>query len=120
VWIYSQSYGQLSRDGVRVGCGYSGCGAGLNNPELQDEHSLGPIPRGTYYIGKPRDTETHGPFVLPLTPVPGTQTFGRSGFLIHGDNSLGNHTASKGCIVMGPVIRHAIASSGDFEIQVTE
>ena len=37
---------------------------------------------------------------------------GRSGFLIHGDNSKGDKSASEGCIILGPDVRKAIADSG--------
>ena len=35
---------------------------------------------------------------------------GRSGFFIHGDNANMNHTASNGCIILGPAERQAIVS----------
>jgi len=104
--------------------GYSGHGPGLNNPALQEQKYYpgvpgsygGPIPVGTYGIGPP--TTTKGPLTFPLTPLPGTNTFGRDGMLIHGDNSDRDHSASEGCIVLGPDPRHKLASCGGGTLQV--
>jgi len=100
--------------------GYSGFGAGKNNPALEYEPNIGPIPRGLYQIGAPEDPDggPHGPFVLPLTPDPANQMFGRSGFLIHGDSVLHPGTASRGCIILDDAIREQIAASGDDQLQV--
>jgi hypothetical protein len=116
-WVFSQSTGKLSFNNAVVGTGYSGTGEGRDNPAMQAVRNVGPIPQGVYTIGPPHDTKTHGPFVMALTPAPGTKTFGRSGFLIHGDNK--RHDASHGCIILGPQLRHRIWSSGDRSIQVT-
>jgi len=118
MWIYKQSTGELFRDDQRIASGYSGAGEGKNNPAMQEIHDKGPIPAGTYEIGTPRDTETHGPHVMPLTPIAGTNTFNRDGFLIHGDSIAAPGTASHGCIILGKDIRNMISSSGDSELQV--
>ena len=53
-WEYSQSTGQViyveNQTGQRtvVANGYSGNGQGLNNPNMQNQVDVGPIPRGTY------------------------------------------------------------------------
>jgi hypothetical protein len=108
---YSQISGALSDNGVVLGRGYSGHDIGKNNPALQGVHNVGPIPKGTYSInGPPYDTATHGPYVMRLLPMPGTNTLGRSGFLIHGDNATG--TASEGCIIMSRLVRQKIWESG--------
>lgn len=117
MWSYSQSTGQLSRDGNIVATGYSGRAEGRNNSTMQDRHNVGPIPRGVYSISDPFDTETHGPFVLRLTPDVGNEMFGRSGFLMHGDNAA--HDASEGCIIMPRDVREAVAASGEKQIEVT-
>jgi hypothetical protein len=44
--------------------------------------------------------------------------FGRDGFLIHGDNSAMNHTASEGCIILTRDIRQRISDSGDTQLTV--
>jgi hypothetical protein len=71
----------------------------------------GPIPRGAWTIGLFfDDSGGKGPVVSHLTPRDGTETFGRSGFMLHGDNSAADHTASEGCIVAPRFIREQIAA----------
>ena len=120
-WEYSQSTGRLTRNGVTVGAGYSGAPpAGLNNPQMQQIRNVGPIPRGRYQIGTPRDTTRHGPHVLDLTPV-GHNALGRSEFLIHGDKIAGPpKSASNGCIILARTLRNQISLSNDRELVVTE
>ena len=119
-WTYSQSSGKLLLNGTLVATGYSGHDDGLNNPVLQNEAQIGPIPQGVYTIGPV--TANHpgkGPVVMELHPKLGTQVFGRSGFLIHGDNSELDHTASHGCIILGRPTREQIAASSDRDLVVT-
>lgn len=124
MWTYVQKTGELLRNAQHTEFGYSGFDdpdtgqEGKNNPDLQNVHEVGPIPVGKYVIGGPEDTLTHGPFVLPLTPDPVNQMFGRSAFLIHGDSVVSPGTASRGCIIMPRKIRDAIALSGDKVLQV--
>src|SRR5277367_6929293 len=119
MYTYSQSTGILARNGVTVGEGYSGHGAGRNNPAMQAVPDVGPIPQGQYSIGPPFDTppSAHGPHVMRLTPVAGNNMFGRDGFLMHGDNP--EHDASEGCIIMPPSVRGAVSASGDTDLTVT-
>ena len=67
---------------------------------------------------KPIDTETHGPYVIPLKPDPGNQMFGRSGFLCHGDSKKEPGTASLGCIIQNNIVRHGMWESGDHQVLV--
>lgn len=118
MWSYSQSTGELCHDGLLIGTGYSGRDDGKNNPSKQDAEGIGPIPRGRYKIGHPTTTHPHlgkAP-VMALTPLSSAQTFGRSGFFMHGDNK--NHDASHGCIVMDHGARERVASSGDRDLIV--
>jgi hypothetical protein len=118
-WLYEQSTGRMyAADGSVAGVGYSGAGDCKNNCKTQAVHNEGPIPTGSYRIGQPIDTITHGPFVLPLTPDPTNQMFGRYGFLIHGDSVVNPGTASEGCIIMSRDVRNAIAESRDWELKV--
>lgn len=117
MWTYHQHTGTLLHNGAFEGTGYSGTGLGRNNPEAQHLASMGPIPQGAYTIGSAYDDPHLGPCVMHLDPEPGTDTFGRSLFRIHGDNM--RHDASHGCIILGPSIRHLIAGSGDKELLVT-
>src|SRR6185437_6014732 len=110
MWIYQQSSGKLfDPKGVNVATGYSGHGEGFNQPNLQDRLDVLPLPQGIWYMGKAYDHPTHGPCTIPLTPEPGTETFGRTGFLCHGDrkDAPGKHLASLGCMIMPHPIREA-------------
>lgn len=123
-WEYSQSTRRLTyvdnQTGAKtpIGKGYSGNGVGLNNPNMQNVPFVGPIPRGTYDIGSA--TTTRGPLTLPLNPRPGTDTFGRDAFRIHGDNSCGCQSASAGCIILRRGIREQINNSSDRELRVVQ
>jgi hypothetical protein len=119
MWTYSQSSGVMMHDNVRVGMGYAGHLAGKNNPSFQNEHNLGPVPRGRWQIGLASEHTTHGPVVMRLTPESGTETFGRGGFLIHGDTIKDPGQGSLGCIVMPRFVRDQIAASSDRELTVT-
>jgi len=124
VWTYVQKTGELLHDGAHVAFGYSGYDdpetgkQGKNNPDLENVEDVGPIPTGKYSIGTPVDTLTHGPFVLPLTPDPANQMFGRRGFLIHGDSVVEPGTASRGCIILARSVRNKIAASRDCSLTV--
>lgn len=112
-WTYSQGTGQLTDpDGRVVAVGYSGRGPGRNNCEKQHIKATGPIPRGLWSIGTPRDSKRVGPFSMDLLPMAGTETFGRSALMIHGDNRQANGTASSGCVILARKWRNAIWDSG--------
>lgn len=118
-WTYSQKSGELNQDGTKVATAYSGAGAGKNNPDMQHMHNVGPIPQGDWTItGPPQDTTTHGPYVLRLTPASETETFGRSGFLMHGDSNDHPGTASQGCIIAPRSVREKVWNSGDRDLKV--
>jgi hypothetical protein len=119
MWTYNSKTGQLSDPaGKVIATGYSGHGAGLNNPEMEMDADVGPIPRGRYTISAFFNDPAKGPIVARLTPLPGTQVYGRSGFMLHGDNSQGNESASLGCIVMPHDARAAVDASSDNVLQV--
>lgn len=118
-WTYTQHTGELEHDGEPVATGYSGCGEGKNNPEMQSVHNLGPVPQGHWTIsGPPVNTPQHGPYVLRLSPSLETNTFGRSGFLIHGDSKTAPGTASQGCVILPRSVREKVWESGDRDLQV--
>ncbi len=118
-WTYQQSTGNLSFDGQLVGSGYSGAGtslaAGRNNPDLENVPNIGPIPRGLWLIGPSFSHPTKGPVCMNLSPV-GHNALGRSGFMIHGNNTTND--ASEGCIILGPGLREQIANSIDRLLRV--
>lgn len=91
---------------------------GKNDPSKQAVQNVGPVPVGDYTIGEPFSTDTR-PFAMRLNPKPGTNTFGRSGFLIHGDGyGKAAGTKSHGCIVVPRIVRWAIWGSGDRDLRV--
>jgi hypothetical protein len=113
-WTYSQATGELRHNGILIGSGYSGAGIaaanGRNNPAMQGVSNQGPIPTGQYSIGPAYNHVQKGPTVMNLTPV-GHLALGRTGFMIHGNNTQNN--ASQGCVILGPAIRQQIAASSD-------
>lgn len=118
MWSYSQSRGDISRASELAGHGYSGRGEAKNNPAFQDVKMEGPLPRGLYVINPPVDTQTHGPYVLWLTPDPTNEMFGRSAFGIHGDSVVHPGAASDGCIILPRAVREQVWQSGDHALEV--
>lgn len=124
MWKYRQSTGELfDPAGARVAAGYAGgnCGkvpSAVNNPSMQGIKSCGPLPRGAYTLGAPKEGSSLGPLAIPLLPDPGNQMFGRGGFYMHGDTPEMNHSASEGCIIMPHAIREVCAASADRRLEV--
>lgn len=126
-WVYSQSTGQLTHvdstgNSTNVGSGYAGHGEGVNNPAMQGVANTGPLPQGTYTI-EPQQNNTTGsgtrlPGSMRLTPDPSNNMYGRGGFLIHGDNSRGDRSASEGCVIMNRNVRNQVGNSGDPVLRV--
>lgn len=108
---YDQMTGILRDDqGNVIAAGYSGHLDGRNNPQAAAVHAVGPLPVGKYTIGAPMTVPVLGPLAFPLTPQAGTETYGRSGFWIHGDNSQHPGLSSDGCIVLEYVWRSALTA----------
>jgi Protein of unknown function (DUF2778) len=121
MWQYIQATGKiLANDGTLLTTGYAGRGVGLNNPLLQDDPNIGPIPVGIYYMQPPVDTTAHGPYVIWLAADPSNRMFGRGGFGIHGDEveNAGLHLASEGCIIVDRLSRQRVWASNDHILQV--
>jgi hypothetical protein len=117
MWKYVQENGQIFQNGKYIDTGYSGSGAGKNDPAKECERNVGPIPRGWYTIGQEISKPT--PVTLPLSADdPNYCNPPRDGFLIHGDNTSG--TASTGCIVSKRTTRVTIRDSGDNRLQVVK
>lgn len=120
---YSQTTGRLTDErGELWGVGYSGHGAaGKNNPLMQQVPDVGPLPQGWWKAGTPGDSPHTGPYTIPLEPVNGTQTFGRTGFKIHGDSKGFPGTASHGCLIFPRAVRERVHQENrDGLIGVTE
>ena len=127
-WEYSQSTGNVTyvndSTGQRVSVGnasYSGNGAGLNNPSMQNDPFVGPIPTGLYTIGSPENVPIVTPngqlgylrYALPLAPWKGNEMYGRSGFYWHGPARNDNRSSSNGCIVSDLWLRKLVAQMRD-------
>ena len=108
----------LRPDGTLLGRGYSGAGAGKNNPSLENVVDIGPIPSGIYRIGDPQWHPLLGEYAIPLTPDVANDMFGRSDFWLHGDSDIHPGAASKGCPVLALAYREAIVKSGDRGLEV--
>lgn len=116
--VYAQATGRLwLRDEATaekvapLGRGYSGHPPYVNQTDAEALVARGPIPRGAYRLVGPFNHVRLGPVCFFLDPVRSNQMFGRSGFLIHGDNAMGNQTASHGCIILSRAIREKIATT---------
>lgn len=123
MWTYSQSTGQmLDPSGKLVATGYSGAPGAVNDGSKESIHDVGPIPRGQWKIGAGTNDPRLGACAIRLTPMPGTNTFGRSDFLVHADRkdaAAKPQAASHGCIIMPGPIRVAMAASRDRLLLVT-
>jgi hypothetical protein len=132
-WVYHQSTGQMQHvdsngNSTNVGNGYAGQNNGLNNPAYQNVPGTGPntnggpLPQGNYTIGPQQDNVTSTGKTLygsmSLIPDASNNMFDRNGFLIHGDNSLGNQSASEGYIVFNRGVRNQIGQSDDNKLRV--
>lgn len=116
-WTYSQATGELRHNGVLVATGYSGNGAGRNNPDAENRANVGPIPRGRYSIGTAYHNQHTGDVTMNLDPV-GHDAHGRTLFRIHGDSRQHPGQASDGCTIFDRNVRLRISNSGDNVLDV--
>ncbi|WP_407168897.1 DUF2778 domain-containing protein [Bradyrhizobium sp. ORS 111] len=75
---------------------HSGLGNLLDDPAHVNARNAGATPPGIYEM-KPREKLFHGVPALRMTPVDGSDTFGRVGLLVH-SYMLGPNGDSNGCI----------------------
>lgn len=118
MWLYHQRTGAFAHGEEAICSGYSGFGPGKNSPDAQAQVGIGPIPQGAYNVGSevepdPLGADRHGPVALHLVPLTGTNTFGRSGFLMHGDSLEHPGAASHGCIILPRPVRERVRDSHD-------
>lgn len=121
MWAYKITTGEWIRaSGSVSGIGYSGRGAGLNNPAMQDKAFEGPIPCGLYSIGEAFTHPHLGPLTMKLTPFDDQLMFGRSEMCCHGDEKAhaGQHLASDGCIIQDHATRYEVSRSQDRVLKV--
>jgi hypothetical protein len=128
LWIYKQSTGELYHQSASVTTatvvakGYSGIATGRNNPALECQGDIGPLPAGAYYISEKTESVTTD--ALRLAPKPSNNLCNgtRNGFLIHGDRVLEAPllpgTASHGCIILPKAVRIQIWESNDRDLKV--
>ena len=118
-YTYEQATGRLiDPQGNVVATGYAGgnCGnnpEGKNNPDMQDQHAIGPLPVGIYTFTEHEDSPHLGPFAIILVPDDSNEMFGRADFRMHGDSISHPGCASEGCIIMPRVVREAVFASGE-------
>ncbi len=120
-YVYEQRSGRLLKDGAFIAMGGSGHGDGFNNPELESQENIGPIPKGRYIIGGAIKHGKLGPCVMRLIACAETNTYGRTGFCIHGIGVEGWRESSEGCILLTRPIRENIARGvwdGDDQLEV--
>jgi hypothetical protein len=99
--------------GNYMSTGYAGHGAGFDNVADESIADVGPIPEGAFQMGKWFDDPEKGKIVCHLTPLPGTNTYGRSGFMIHGDSIQHPGQASHGCPIADKPSRTRMSLSPD-------
>jgi hypothetical protein len=106
-------------EGTLLAICHSGHGVAMNDPARCSERNVGPIPPGFYDLGPAYHHPKTGPISMRLTPHPGTNTFGRSGFLVHGPNSTPDPADdSEGCPIMTRGPRALLALSTDRVVEV--
>jgi hypothetical protein len=109
-WIYSQSTGNLSRDGKLVATGYSGAVGHVNKTESEGLRNRGPIPRGLWRMFYVYQRHARlGAVAIALKPQD-HKALGRSDFMIHADSVRKPGTASQGCIILPHAARVAMAA----------
>jgi hypothetical protein len=82
-------------DGTKLEA-HSGLGNLMDDPSRVSARNVGATPPGIYEM-KPREKLFHGVSALRMTPVDGTDTFGRAGLLAH-PYMLGPNGDSNGCV----------------------
>ena len=82
-------------DGTKLEA-HSGLGSLMDDPSRVNARNAGATPPGIYEM-KPREKLFHGVPALRMTPVDGSDTFGRVGLLVH-SYMLGPNGDSNGCI----------------------
>jgi hypothetical protein len=118
-WTFKIEEGKILEPlGSILSNGYAGHGVGVNNIFDEAIKDVGPIPEGFYHMGKWYDDPEKGKIVCHLIPFPETQTYGRGGFMIHGDSILHPGQASLGCLIAPYNTRFEMSQSEDQVLQV--
>lgn len=119
-WLYSVSTGNFADpSGIFQGKGYSGQPPHTNDRDSEFLKNEGPIPEGLWQaVELIPESATHGPFAIRLEPYAHTVTYGRSGFMIHGDSIEHPGYASDGCIILDRELREMFWASEDHDLEV--
>jgi hypothetical protein len=118
-WVYKVSSHTFYLNGTYQFDGmYSGRPGYKNDTSQECVKGKGPLPRGTYTIGKPFYHHKTKAWTMRLTPSDSNNMCGRDGFMIHGGSSKHPGEASDGCIIVSLPNRKAIAASGDHMLKV--
>ena len=97
---YSIRNGHVTQDdGSLIATGWSGNHDGKDNVYMTSFHDVGPLPIGIYNIGPFITHPILGPLSAQLTQISG-ETYGRSGFFIHGPGTTDYGQESKGCVIL--------------------
>ena len=116
---YSQSTGiWYDPVGKVLGIGWAGQGVGKNNPNAENVHGIGPLPKGIYTITAPYNSLQTGPYTLGLVPDPKNVMYQRGGFRVHGFNAENPELSSEGCIIQIRKVRETIWAYEDKLLQV--
>lgn len=91
---------------------------GLNNPNYCSLHNIGPMPTGIYRIHAWGTFPEIGPNAAALEQI-GGESYGRSGFYIHGPALNDPMNSSKGCLVIPHDDRMAFIACGFDTLTVT-
>jgi hypothetical protein len=119
-YVYKQTTGQLMLDNQVIGTGYSGKGVGKNNPAMQNQKNIGPIPAGDYIIHIRQTDQKTGEPVIILHPA--TETFGRwpgETFCIQPDSNPPGNAPAAG-IVMPRDVREKIDTAPLTKVRVVQ
>ena len=123
-WNFESSSGKMfDPTGGLISTGYAGgnCGKnpeGINNPAMEDQKCIGPLPKGLYTFDDMIDHPKLGTYAIPLIPDPANEMYGRGSFFVHGDNADMNRSASEGCIIMPRGVRLTMAHSSSNVLEV--
>ena len=113
-WTFEIPTGKyFNPEGEEISTGYAGHGVGVDNVDFESIADIGPIPEGSYHMGEAYTDPESGPLTIRLTPLPGTNTYDRDGFKIHGDSITHPGQASLGWAVADHPTRVAMSESTD-------
>ncbi|WP_235984533.1 DUF2778 domain-containing protein [Mesorhizobium neociceri] len=94
-------------DGSRLEA-HSGLGSMVDQPRFVHKKNVGPTPPDTYDL-RLRESRFHGVEAIRLTPVSGSNKYGRDGLLAHTYMLRGGRAESNGCVVFKDYARFLAA-----------